>query len=209
MPDIGAFTVKDAELILKAAKSWQSQQTNMLSKPGRVTRGSIYAKVVTPIETTEGEPDHKKQATAIEVVYDVATYSFVEVTVDPIRYENDNLDSAGATLFDTTNISSSSALTAGQIVELQHYPNLSETSDWLVVEGGGGGASRSYVIVTSVTDVDNYIGNVLTSPNDATVLETGVTIQVAGAVANPFKVDYDAFADKVDDIYFLEGDLLG
>jgi len=209
MGNIAAFEEDDAKLILKAAKAWQAQQTRMLSKPGRVTRGSIYAKVVTPIETTEGNIDHNKQATAIEVVYDVATYSFVEVEVDPIRYENDNLDSAGATLFDTTNISSSSALTAGQIVELQHYPNLSDTSDWLVVEGAGGGASRSYVIVTSVTDAANYVGNVLVSPNDATVLETGVTIQVAGAVANPFKVDYDAFADKVDNIYFLEGDLIG
>lgn len=74
---------------------------------------------------------------------------------------------------------------------------------------GGGGASRSYVIITSVTDAANYVGNVLTSPADPTVVKTGVTIQVAGAVANPFRVDYPAFADLVDDIYYLEGDLLG
>ncbi len=76
-------------------------------------------------------------------------------------------------------------------------------------KGSGGGASRSYVIITSVTDVANYIGNVLTSPNDATVLETGVTIQVAGAVANPFAVGYTAFVDLVDDTYYAEGDLVG
>lgn len=208
MADIGVFSVSDAELILKAAKAWALQQGKIVAKPGNVSRDAVYAKVLVPIETTEGEPDHKKEATAVEVVFDFNTYTFAVKATNPVRYENDNLDSADATIFDTTNISSKSALAAGQIVELQHYPNLSETSDWLVVEGGGG-ASRSYVIVTSVTDVANYIGNVLTSPNDATVLETGVTIQVAGAVANPFKVDYDAFADKVDDIYFLEGDLLG
>jgi len=213
MADIGAFTVKDAELILKAAKAWQAQQTRMLSKPGRVTRGAIYAKVVTPIEieVEEGEDDdvgNKKQATAVEVFFDVATYSFVEVEEDPIRYDKDNLDSAGATLFDTTNISSSSTLVTGQIVELQHYPNLSDTSDWLVVEGGGG-AERPYVIITSVIDAENYVGNVLGGPADATVQETGVTITVSGALGNPFEVGYKTFSDLVDGIYYLDGYLLG
>ena len=73
----------------------------------------------------------------------------------------------------------------------------------------GGGASRSYVVITSVTDAANYVGNVLTSPADSTVLKSGVTIQVAGAVANPFIIGYTAFADLIDDIYYLEGDLLG
>lgn len=207
MADIGAFTVKDAELILKAAKAWQAQQTKILSKPGRVTRGSIYAKVVTPIETTEGATDNKKQATAIEVVFDFNTYAFIEVAIDPIRYDADNLDSAGATLFDTTNISSSSALSANQIVELQHYPNLSETSDWLVVEGGG--AERPYVIITSVIDAENYKGNVLGGPDDPTVKETGVNIKVPGATSNDFSVGYTAFSDLVSSVYYLDGFLLG
>lgn len=208
MPDIGAFTVKDAELILKAAKAWQASQGGFVSKIGRVSRNGIYAKVVTPIETTEGDVDHKKQATAIEVVYDEATYGFIEKETDPIRYENDNLSSAGATLFDTTNISSSSALTAGQIVELQHYPNLSDTSDWLVVESSGG-AERPFVIITEVIDAATYIGNVLTSPDDSTIIKSDVSIKVRGATSNDYSVDADGFCDLVDAVYYLSGGVLG
>lgn len=207
MADIGAFTVKDAELILKAAKAWQSSQGGFISKIGRVSRNGIYAKVLVPIETTEGATDNKKQATAIEVVFDFNTYTFIEVVTDPIRYENDNLDSAGRTVFDTTNISSKSALSENQIVELQHYPNLSETSDWLVVEGGG--AERPYVIITSVVDAANYKGDVLGGPDDPTVKETGVNIKVPGATSNDFSVGYTAFSDLVSSVYYLDGFLLG
>ena len=93
------------------------------------------------------------------------------------------------------------------IVLLQHYPHLSLTSDWLVVETGG--AERPYVIITSVTSPSVYVGNVITSPDDATVIDTAVDIKASGALSNAFEVGYQAFADSVDDVYYLDGFLLG
>lgn len=213
MSDLASFSPEDAQRIIRAVKMMEKQTGGVISKPGNVSRDAIYAKVLVPIEiaVNPGDPDdpaNKKQATAIEVYFDFNTYTWIEVVTDPIRYDKDNLDSAGATLFDTTNISSKSALSAGKIVELQHYPNLSEDSDWLVVEGGGG-AERPYVIITSVIGPSEYIGDVLTSPDDPTVKESTVDIRVPGALANPFEVGYTAFSDKVEDVYYLEGDLLG
>jgi hypothetical protein len=74
---------------------------------------------------------------------------------------------------------------------------------------GGGGGSRSYVVITAVTDAANYVGNVITSPDDSTVIDTGVAIKVNGATANSFEVGYENFADNVDDVYYLDGSLLG
>ena len=73
----------------------------------------------------------------------------------------------------------------------------------------GGGTERAYVIITSVISPSSYIGNVLTSPTDSTVIATGVSIGVSGATANPFNVGYPAFSDKVDDVYYIDGYLLG
>lgn len=74
---------------------------------------------------------------------------------------------------------------------------------------GGGGAERPYVVITAVTDAANYTGNVITSPDDSTVIETGVIIKVPGAVDNEFDVGYKAFSDKVGDNYYIDGYLLG
>ena len=85
---------------------------------------------------------------------------------------------------------------------------MSETSDWLVVEGGGG-AERPFIIITSVIDAANYIGNVLTSPDDPAVLKTGVIIKVPGATSNDYSVGATGFCDLVDDVYYLSGGGLG
>jgi len=77
------------------------------------------------------------------------------------------------------------------------------------VSKGGGGAERPYVAITAVTDAANYVGNVLTSPSDSTVLKSGVTIQVPSAEGNPFIVGYTTFSDLVNDIYYIDGYLLG
>lgn len=75
--------------------------------------------------------------------------------------------------------------------------------------GGGDGGTRSYVIITAVTDPANYIGNVITSPEDPTVVTADVAIKVSGATANEFEIGYSNFADKSGDIYYLSGGLLG
>ena len=74
---------------------------------------------------------------------------------------------------------------------------------------GGGGAERPYIEIISVIDAANYTGNVLTSPDDATILKSAVTIKVPSAEGNPFEVGYRAFSDLVSDIYYIDGYLLG
>jgi hypothetical protein len=73
--------------------------------------------------------------------------------------------------------------------------------------GGGGGGVRSYVVITAVTDAANYIGNILSGPG-GDVVTAGVSIKVFGAEENPLSVGYNNFADKVDDVYYLNADLL-
>ena len=80
------------------------------------------------------------------------------------------------------------------------------------VPGAAGGA-RPFVVITAVTDAENYVGNVVTSPTDPKILETAVAIKSDGATANEFAVGYDSFADPTEDAgvttYWLDGRLLG
>lgn len=80
-------------------------------------------------------------------------------------------------------------------------------TDWLVEETGGGGV-RAYVVITAVTDAANYTGDVLKGPGSIDVVTAGVSIKVFGAEENPLSVGYTNFADKVDDVYYLNADLL-
>ncbi len=73
----------------------------------------------------------------------------------------------------------------------------------------GGGAERPFVEITGVIDAENYIGNVLTSPINDTILKTGVFIIVPGALSNPFEIGYQTFSDFVEDFYYIDGFLLG
>lgn len=73
-------------------------------------------------------------------------------------------------------------------------------------KAGGGG--RPYVVIKVVTDAENYTGNVVEGPGSTVVVTPDVTIKVSGATENPLSVGYANFADKVDDEYFLNGDLL-
>tara|TARA_R110002167_G_scaffold256475_1_gene462849 strand:+ start:1991 stop:2332 length:342 start_codon:yes stop_codon:yes gene_type:complete len=75
--------------------------------------------------------------------------------------------------------------------------------------GGGGSGSRAYVVITAVTDAANYVGDVITGPDDATIITGGVAIKVKGATANAFEVGYPNFADVVGDVYYLDGSVLG
>jgi hypothetical protein len=78
---------------------------------------------------------------------------------------------------------------------------------------GGGGSERSYVVITSVESASSYIGDVITSPDDATVITEGVAIKVENALSNAFDVGYSNFADKTkdgsgNDVYYLAALLL-
>ncbi len=74
---------------------------------------------------------------------------------------------------------------------------------------GGGGAERPYVIITSVIAPSEYIGNVLTSPDDSIVKESTVDIRVPGATSNAYSVGATGFCDKVGSVFYLSGGVLG
>jgi hypothetical protein len=72
---------------------------------------------------------------------------------------------------------------------------------WLFTLGGG---SRPYVKITTATDQNNYIGNVIT-PTSATVITTGVTIEAKQPTAGAsLKVGTEIFSDLIDGIYYIE-----
>ncbi|MEE9352576.1 MAG: hypothetical protein V3U78_09970 [Thiotrichaceae bacterium] len=77
-----------------------------------------------------------------------------------------------------------------------------------------GGGTRSYVIITSFIDAENYIGNVITSPFDSTIITPDVKIVVKDGTTNAFDVGYTNFADLTTftdgtERYMLDGYLLG
>ena len=74
--------------------------------------------------------------------------------------------------------------------------------------GLGGGGVRSYVTITASQSAESYTGNVVEGPEDSTVVEAGVSIRVKGATENALYEGYSGFADAVNDIYYLSGDLL-
>ena len=79
--------------------------------------------------------------------------------------------------------------------------------------GGGGGGTRSYVVITSVNSASSYVGDVITSPDDNTVITEDVNIKVENASTNAFEVGYSSFADKSkdgggNDVYYLAALLL-
>lgn len=75
-----------------------------------------------------------------------------------------------------------------------------------------GGGTRSYVSITSITIPGVYVGDVLTSPTDITVLKSDVDIVLLNATNNALEVGDAAFADMVagdsGDVYYLQSVLL-
>lgn len=169
-----------------------------------VKQDATYAKI-TELVITSGD-DKGKEAKGVEVIFDGVTFDYIAITEDPIVYNNDASLEDDATVFSTTNITSKTAMAVDDIVKIAHYPNLSDTSDWLVEETGG--SARAYVVITAVTSASVYVGNVLKGPGQATITSTGVAIQVFGAEENPLSIGYPNFADLVDGVYYLNGDLL-
>ena len=66
-----------------------------------------------------------------------------------------------------------------------------------------GGAQRPWIEITAVTDKDNYIGKVLTSPDDSTELATGVTIKSVPSSEGLLKVGDTFFADLIGSTYYI------
>lgn len=183
-----------------AVKIVEKIHSTGMQAPTHVKQDATYAKITALVS---GSDD--KEATGTEVFFNGATKDFSEITTDPIVYDDDASQEDGATVFSTSNISSKTAMAVDDIVKIASYPNLSDTSDWLVEETGG--SARAYVVITAVTDAANYIGDILTGPG-GDVVTAGVSIVVFGATENPLSIGYPNFADLVDGVYYLNGDLL-
>ncbi len=69
---------------------------------------------------------------------------------------------------------------------------------------GGGGAQRPYIKITTSTDVNNYIADVIT-PTSSTKLVEDVTVKALEPDAGQkLPVGREMFADIVDGIYYIQ-----
>ena len=67
-----------------------------------------------------------------------------------------------------------------------------------------GGAQRPYIKITTSTDVNNYIANVIT-PTSATILISAVTVKALEPDAGQkLPVGREMFADIVDGVYYIQ-----
>lgn len=203
MSDIIAFNSdEDFDRVMRAVRFFETQYRGMIQSNSAPDQTGIYAKVTELITDTDD-----KEAKAVQVQFDDATKDFIAIDESPYIFDNTELDSAGATAFTTTNIVSKNAMAVDQVYLLQYYPYASETSDWLVVETGGGGA-RAYIEITEEVETAIYLGNILVGPEDSNILEEGVNIRAVGLVDNGLAVGDRAFVDKVGDIYYIQSVLL-
>jgi hypothetical protein len=131
------------------------------------SKAGIYVKIT---ELISGSDD--KEAKAEEVEWDDATKAFITPANDPIQYDNDSLDSEGATIFTTTNVSAENALSVDDIKLIIPYPNASETSDWLVVETGGGSTLINAQIVSKLSGTQ-YTVDLLDNRRDKNITTVG------------------------------------
>lgn len=210
----GFSNKRDVKRLLAMADKFERSQTNSKQSRNLVRQEARYAKITAVLDP--GPPANKdKEGMGVAVKWDAETFDWVTITENPALYDAILLDSEGVTIFMTTNITSPSAMAVDDIVLLQHYPHLSETSDWLVVETGGGTAgTRVFIIVTAVISAAEYTGNVVTSPDDSTIVDTAVTIKIYGGLFNALEVGYAAFADATVDTegvktYYFDGAVLG
>ena len=156
--------------------------------------GITYAKV-TALVVGSGD----KEVKAVEVVFDGATNTHVAPDGIAWIYDSDNINDDHT----TTNIRSSVKLSVNDIIEVAFYPDKSEVSQWIKA-GLGGGAQRPFIKITTSTDVNNYIANVIT-PTSATVLVTGVTVKALEPDAGQkLPVGREMFADIVDGVYYIQ-----
>jgi hypothetical protein len=84
----------------------------------------------------------------------------------------------------TNNITSPSDLNVDQIVRLQYYPGLSETSHWLVLETGAGSSTTLLDIQSVDSETGIYTGAILDNPTDQNEIATDVLIKTLEGTSN-------------------------
>ena len=92
---------------------------------------------------------------------------------------------------------------AGKIFTVTYkYVNDSAVNGVWVFSGASGGG-RPYLVITSVTDVNNYVANVIT-PTDITVIESNVSVKALQPEAGLLPIGTKIFSDLIDGVYYIE-----
>ena len=99
----------------------------------------------------------------------------------------------------------SSAKLNGQIVTVTFkYVDDEDVSGIWTFSEGGGGAQRPYIVITTSTDVNNYIADVIT-PTSVSVITSGVAVKALEPDSGQkLPVGRKMFADIVDDVYYIQ-----
>lgn len=67
---------------------------------------------------------------------------------------------------------------------------------------GGGGSDRAYLVITTVTNKDEYVGDTIT-PTSATPIKEDVTIETSESSEGLLKVGDKMWADVLADVYYI------
>lgn len=170
MSTVYGFNKKeDLERVLRMVDNFEAGQSRSVISPSHVRQEAKYAKILTVFNNSGNAEHDNKEATGVEVIWDKTKFEFKVVDTNPVSYDNDALSSSDATVFSTNNITSKTAMAVDDIVLLQQYPHLSDTSGWLVVETGGGGGTEfglCTITATGANDKQFKVDVVLGNPND-------------------------------------------
>lgn len=177
MSDLYAFdNESDFRRVGKAVKVVEKINTGGGQGRTHVKQDATYAKI-TELITADDDDNTGKQAKGVEVYFDGATFDYIQISTNPIIYDDDESLKPDADVFATTNITGKTAMAVGDVVKISHYPNLSETSDWLVEETGAGQSTFALCTITAEKSSSEFnvtvkLGNPnATSPDE---LPTGI-----------------------------------
>ena len=122
-------------------------------------------------EVTEVVSDNEVKA--LEKVWDSSVPGYAAPEGTPITFDSD----ADQTIsYNETNIFTSQAVEEGDVIEVIHYFDKSQTSKYLARVSPS--ASGVFILkITASTDISTYTANIINNRTDETVLDTGVTLK--------------------------------
>jgi len=187
----GFNSQNDVDRLLHMLADYKGNQSHSQVTPSSIRQEARYAKIKTLVNNSGDTKHDGKEATGVQVVWDKTKFDFSEVNNNPVIYDNDQLKSSSATVFNRNNITSKTAMSVGDVVLLQQYPHLSDTSSWLVVETGGSTSNHGLCTITGegANDKQYLVSIILGNPNEPTgePPKTGI-LHLNYATTNPISV---------------------
>jgi len=140
-----------------------------------------FVKVTTVLNDDENlkeDPSYKREAEAVSVSFNASTYKW-DSTSTYIYKDADLESSEKKTVFYRSNISSENELELDKVYLVASYTNATETSDWVVIETGGGGSSPLVLLKsTSPSEVNGeYLADIIADPIGQSVITSNVTVK--------------------------------